>query len=62
MTNPPRRVVIVGASFAGLFAAAAIARAGAEVTLLERDRLTDRGEPRPSRRAFSRTSCYTAAC
>jgi 2-polyprenyl-6-methoxyphenol hydroxylase-like FAD-dependent oxidoreductase len=28
MTNPPRRVVIVGASFAGLFAAAAIARAG----------------------------------
>jgi 2-polyprenyl-6-methoxyphenol hydroxylase-like FAD-dependent oxidoreductase len=47
MTNPPRRVVIVGASFAGLFAAAAMARAGTEVTLLERDRLTDRGEPRP---------------
>jgi 2-polyprenyl-6-methoxyphenol hydroxylase-like FAD-dependent oxidoreductase len=47
MTNPPRRVVIVGASFAGMFAAAAMARAGTEVTLLERDRLTDRGEPRP---------------
>ena len=51
MTNPPRppprRVVIVGASFAGLFAAAAIAKAGAEVTLLERDRLTDRAESRP---------------
>lgn len=47
MTDPPRRVVIVGASFAGLFAAAAIARAGAEVTLLERDRLSDRAEPRP---------------
>ena len=47
MTNPSRRVVIIGASFAGLFAAAALARAGAEVTLLERDRLADRPEPRP---------------
>lgn len=47
MTNPPRRVVIIGAGFAGLFAAAAMARAGAEVTLLERDRLSDRAEPRP---------------
>jgi 2-polyprenyl-6-methoxyphenol hydroxylase-like FAD-dependent oxidoreductase len=47
MPNPHRRVVIVGASFAGLFAAAAIARAGAEVTLLERDRLSDHAEPRP---------------
>ena len=47
MTNPPLRVVIIGASFAGLLAAAAMARAGAEVTLLERDRLTDRFEPRP---------------
>jgi 2-polyprenyl-6-methoxyphenol hydroxylase-like FAD-dependent oxidoreductase len=47
MTNPPRRVVIIGASFAGLLAAAAIARSGAEITLLERDRLTDRFEPRP---------------
>ncbi len=47
MTKPPRRVVIVGASFAGLFAAAATARTGTEVTLLERDRLSDRAEPRP---------------
>jgi flavin-dependent dehydrogenase len=47
MTNPARRVVIVGASLAGLFAAAAIAKAGVEVTLLERDQLTDRAEPRP---------------
>ena len=47
MTNHPRRVVIIGASFAGLFAAAATARAGAEVTLLERDRLSDSAAPRP---------------
>ena len=61
---PPahRHVVIIGASFAGLFAAAAMANAGAEVTVLERDRLTDRAEPDPaSRRASSRTSCCTAA-
>ena len=46
---PPahRHVVIIGASFAGLFAAAAMANAGAAVTVLERDRLTDRAEPRP---------------
>ena len=47
MTNSPGRVVIIGASFAGMFAAAALVRAGAEVTLLERDRLPDRIEPRP---------------
>ena len=46
---PPahRHVVIIGASFAGLFAAAAMANAGAAVTVLERDRLTDCAEPRP---------------
>lgn len=47
MTNPPRRAVIIGASFAGLLAAAAMARAGVEVVLLERDGLSDRPEPRP---------------
>lgn len=47
MTDPSRRVVIIGASFAGLFAAAALAKTGAEVTVLERDRLPDRAEPRP---------------
>jgi 2-polyprenyl-6-methoxyphenol hydroxylase-like FAD-dependent oxidoreductase len=45
-TDGSRRVAIVGASFAGLFAAAAMASAGAEVTVLERDRLQDRAEPR----------------
>lgn len=34
-------VVVVGASFAGLFAAAAAARAGLDVTVLERDDLAD---------------------
>ena len=47
MTRSARRVVLIGASFAGLFAAAATAASGAEVTVLERDRLIDRAEPRP---------------
>jgi len=42
-----QRVVVIGASFAGLFAAAAVAAAGGEVTLIERDVLADTAEPRP---------------
>ncbi len=37
----PRQVVVVGASVAGLFAAAAAADAGHQVTMLERDPLND---------------------
>ena len=40
-------VVVIGASFAGLFAAAAAAKAGRRVILVERDRLVDGAEPRP---------------
>ncbi len=47
MTDPTHRVVIIGASFAGLFTAAAMAKVGAEVMVLERDRLAERAEPRP---------------
>ena len=42
----PRDVVVVGASLAGLFAAAAAAEAGCTVTLLDRDRLSDVHGPR----------------
>ena len=65
MPAAPRRprptVVVVGASLAGLLAAAAAARAGRSVTVLERDALTGR----PARagawpRAPSRTCCCTA--
>ncbi len=44
MTGP--RVVVIGASAAGLFAAAGAYGAGAEVTVLERDGLPDGPEPR----------------
>jgi 2-polyprenyl-6-methoxyphenol hydroxylase-like FAD-dependent oxidoreductase len=40
------KVVVIGASLAGLFAAAAAASRGAETTILERDHLPDRPEPR----------------
>jgi 2-polyprenyl-6-methoxyphenol hydroxylase-like FAD-dependent oxidoreductase len=40
-------VMIIGASFAGLFAAAAAAGAGVRVQVVERDELPDRAEPRP---------------
>ena len=40
------RVVVIGASLAGLFAAAATAARGAETSILERDRLPDGPEPR----------------
>lgn len=46
-TGLPRRVVVLGASLAGLFAAAACAGGGRVVTVLERDGLPDRPEPRP---------------
>jgi 2-polyprenyl-6-methoxyphenol hydroxylase-like FAD-dependent oxidoreductase len=39
-------VVVIGASFAGLFAAAAAAKAGRHVTILERDRLPAERAPR----------------
>lgn len=42
----PRQVVVVGASFAGLLAAAGAARAGCRVTVLERDELPDAPGPR----------------
>jgi flavin-dependent dehydrogenase len=40
------RVVVIGASLAGLFAAAAAAANGAETVVLERDRLPDTPQPR----------------
>jgi 2-polyprenyl-6-methoxyphenol hydroxylase-like FAD-dependent oxidoreductase len=43
----PQRVAVIGASFAGLFAAAAVAAAGGEVILVERDVLGNTPEPRP---------------
>jgi len=36
-TSPPMRVVVIGASLAGLFAAAAAAASGAETMIIERD-------------------------
>src|SRR4051794_29723216 len=41
------REVVIGASLAGLFAAAAVSRAGHEVLLLERDLLEETPGPRP---------------
>ena len=40
------RVAVIGASVAGLFAAAAISRAGHEAVLIERDQLSDTAAPR----------------
>ena len=40
-------VAVVGASFAGLFAAAAASAAGCRTTLLERDELPEHARPRP---------------
>jgi len=40
------RVAVIGASLAGLFAAAAISRAGHEAVLIERDELSDTPAPR----------------
>ena len=40
------RVVVIGASFAGLFAAAAAAANGADTVILERDQLPETPEPR----------------
>src|SRR5918998_6954057 len=40
------RVAVIGASLAGLFAAAATASRGAETTVLERDRLPTSPQPR----------------
>jgi 2-polyprenyl-6-methoxyphenol hydroxylase-like FAD-dependent oxidoreductase len=45
-TDGTPRVAVIGASFAGMFAAAAAAAAGGEVTMLERDVLPDTPEPR----------------
>ena len=45
--SPGGQVIVVGASFAGLLAAAAAAQAGARVTVFERDRLSDTADPRP---------------
>lgn len=42
-----RRVVVVGGSIAGLLAAAALAGSGRSITVLERDELPARPEPRP---------------
>jgi flavin-dependent dehydrogenase len=47
ITAPVVEVVVIGAGFAGLFAAAAAAQAGAKVTLLERGQLRDNAGPRP---------------
>ncbi len=46
---PPitRTAVVIGASFAGLLAAAAAAQAGYQVTVLERDQLPPEATPRP---------------
>ena len=40
------RVAVIGASLAGLFAAAATSRAGHEAVLIERDQLSDTATPR----------------
>ncbi len=45
-TSPGVQVLVIGASFAGLLAAAAAAQAGARVTLCERDHLSDSPDPR----------------
>ena len=45
--SPGGQVIVVGASFAGLLAAAAAAQAGARVIVFERDRLSDTPDPRP---------------
>src|SRR6476646_8622662 len=41
------RILVIGASFAGLLAAAAAAQTGARVTVFERDRLSDTPDLRP---------------
>jgi len=46
ITSEQRPVVIIGASLAGLFAAAAVAAAGARAMIVERDVLPDRPVPR----------------
>lgn len=46
-TTPTRSAVVIGASFAGLLAAAAASRAGHQVTILERDLLPPDAGPRP---------------
>jgi len=46
ITSGPREVVIIGASLAGLFAAAAAAAAGARTVIIERDVLPDGPSPR----------------
>jgi flavin-dependent dehydrogenase len=46
ITSEQRHVVIIGASLAGLFAAAAAAAAGARAMIIERDVLPDRPVPR----------------
>jgi 2-polyprenyl-6-methoxyphenol hydroxylase-like FAD-dependent oxidoreductase len=46
ITSGQREIVIIGASLAGLFAAAAAAAAGAQVMIIERDVLTDGPLPR----------------
>jgi len=45
-TPPPMRVIVIGASLAGLLAAAASAAAGAETLIIERDLLPRTPEPR----------------
>ena len=39
--------LVIGGSFAGLFAAAAAAQSGLEVTIIERDTRLDQAAPRP---------------
>ncbi|WP_019135975.1 NAD(P)/FAD-dependent oxidoreductase [Cellulomonas massiliensis] len=46
MGASPRDVVVVGASLGGLFAAAALARPGTRVTVVERDELPEHPAPR----------------
>ena len=46
MTTPRLTVAVLGASFAGCFAAAAVVAAGGQVILIERDLLDDRAQPR----------------
>ena len=59
----PRDVVIIGASLAGLFAAAAAAAAGARTMIIERDVLPDGpSRARVCRRGGSRTSSCIVAC